>query len=121
MQLWMPQYKKGIKLLESVQKRSMKLVKGLERKPYEEWLKSLCLFSLEDTEGRTHGGYSFLTRGRGRAGADLFSLVTNNRTRGNVRKMCQRRFSLDIRKRFFTQRVVEHWNRLPRGVPRPHT
>ena len=57
---------------------------------------------------------SFLTRGGGGAGADLFPLVTNERIQGNGREMCQGRFRLDIGKRFFPQRVLEHWNRLPR-------
>ena len=63
-------------------------------------------------------GFQYIKGGCKKDGNRRCSRVCCDRTRGNVflGKLKEGRFRLDIRKKFFTIRVVRHWHRLPREV-----
>jgi len=117
-QLWSPQHRTDMDLLEAVQRRATKMVRGLEHLSREERLRELGLFSLQKRRLCEHliGAFEYLKGAYKKDGDKLLSRPCCDRTRGNGFKLKEGRFRLDIKKTYFAMRVVKLWHMLPREV-----
>jgi len=117
-QAWRPYLRKDIDKIEGVQHRATKLIEGCRNLRYEDRLKATGLTTLEDRLNRGDmievfkilKGINKTDRGH------WFQLATDSRTRGHSLKLVKSRSNIDIRKNFFSQRVVNGWNSLPEIV-----
>ena len=94
------------------------MVRGLEHLSYEEWWRELGSFSL--AKRRLHGdllvAFQYLKGAPKQEGEWLFPRVGCDRTCRSSLQGRQGRFKLDLRMKFFPERLVRHWNRLPKEV-----
>ncbi len=116
-QAWSPFLRKDIKVLEDVQRRATKLVGCVRNLPYDERLKRLGLMSLE--ERRVRGDlietYKIIT-GKENIKSETFFEIDQDGRRGHKWKLKKPRVKSRIRQNFYSQRVINTWNRLPGNV-----
>ena len=69
-----------------------------------------------EEKGDLIAAFQYLKGAYRKDGEGLFTRVCSDRTRGKSCKLQEGRFRSDIKKKFFTMRVVKHWNLLPRDA-----
>ncbi|XP_051876029.1 RNA-directed DNA polymerase from mobile element jockey isoform X1 [Pristis pectinata] len=115
-QFWAPHLRKAVLTLERVQRRFTRMIPGMKGLTYEERFLALGLYSLEYRRMRGDLIATFkILIGKDRVNvARLFPLVGESRTRGHNLRIRRYSFKTEMRKNFFSQRVVNLWNSLPR-------
>jgi len=116
--VWVP-YKKGdIELLEKVQKRATKLIPKIKNMPYIDRLKACKLPTLRyrQIRGDMIEMYKILTGKYDAAVTPQINREYSSITRGNDLRLQKSRSKYDLRKHYFTNRVVNFWNSLPNHV-----
>ena len=119
---WSPWLRSDIDTIEKVQKRMVGMVPGLRGNSYEEKLAELGIQSLEARRQRADMIQTFkLINGFDKVDiTNLFEMYTENarvtRLSTNPLNIIPPRANTDIRRKFFTHRIINAWNGLPADV-----
>ena len=122
-QFWRPYLQKDINTLETVQRRATKMVHGLCNKSYQERLEELNMYSLEQRRERGDmiAAFKYIKGCDQLEEGTIFQKKRCNRTRGHEYKLEGGRFKGNVRKNYFTERVIDKWNILPSEVVEANT
>ena len=110
--------KRDKELLERIQHRITRMILGLRKIPYKERLRRLKLWSLDERRNRADLTEAFKCI-RDLSGIDflsLFEMPSMIHLRGHSSKLRKKRSRLDVRKYFFSDRVLDRWNSLPENI-----
>ena len=113
-QAWRPYLQQDINNIEGVQRRMTKMMREVEEEEYEQRMKTTKLMSLEMRRLRSDliEVYKIMHNLEGFKHEDFFPLRSAGR-RGHQYTITKQYSYLNSRKYFFSQRVVNQWNRLP--------
>jgi len=111
---WSPHYVKDKELIERIQHRFTRMIPEMKDLPYDKWLQQLNLLNLEGRRIRADLIEVFkMINGQTNVKFEVFfEFDTNYRTRGHARKLKKNRFNRDLHQHFFTERVINVWNKL---------
>ena len=111
---WSPHYRKDRDLIEKIQRRFTRMIPNISKLPYDQRLTEVGLWSLEDRRLRADliEVYKIIHGLSSVSFQSFFEFCHHDRTRGHTLKLHKHSVRTDLRQHFFTERIINVWNKL---------
>ena len=112
--VWNPYYMKDKELIEKVQHRFTKMIPLLKEKSYQDRIRYLGLWTLEERRNRADliEVYKILNGLTTVSARTFFEINITGRTRGHSLKLVKNSVRSSARQHVFSQRIINRWNAL---------
>ena len=115
--IWNPYLLEDMCTIEKLQRRATKLIPSLKQCTYQERLSALNLPSLQYRRLRMDLIMTYkILQGTVHLRKDHFFIMNTNPTRTNGLKIYKHHCNKTLRRYSFSQRIIDHWNRLPSEI-----